>query len=567
MKKKQRFNIFFFALFPSFFICAVLLFYNGLYYATVDDLVIQDIVRGAFTGGAWDGVFISPLLSYPLSIAYRSINNVNWLGLFYISVMFGSILASGLVFSKYCRGDFRKAVLSGLILFICWYQILWHFSFTTVAYSADIAGILMLLYTIWDKRVDSFAKRWELIAWIAAGVLLIFVGILIRSSTIISMIIILFPVVAYRLVRYREYKGMLLMLGLALLYLGISLIGNGIVSTSEIEESYERWNQARSDIGDYMSKEETLEAGIWDEDETDCFFEQIQYDKDIYNYENARAISSRYKQRSIDQKIKDALYNLRILLSDIRHPRRYENLYVVVLLAAVVYACIMLKHMDADIIMLLIGFIITLVAFAWIGRCLYRTIMPGGIFATLLVLLILLMEADGKDVHRWTLSIGMIAAVFLAFFMMVIHVPYRRDRAGQYDRANLQAIEYFAEHQNKLFLAAQSEAFGIANCVPVTDVPYNDIANLTGNWNMYSESYYDIAEHYNVDDPDHLVRSIPDSDIIRLVARKEDGVPDYFMRFISEHSGKTDVHAELEDTIYTVWMGEWGVYAIKSKND
>ena len=563
MKITHRFNMSFIVLFPSAILCIVMIFCNSLYYATVDDLVIQDIVRGAFTGGAWDGVFISPLLSYPLSIAYRSINNVNWLGLFYISVMFGSIIASGLVFSKYCRGDFRKAVLSGWILFICWYQILWHFSFTTVAYSSDIAGILMLLYIIWDRKGDSFEKRWKLIAGIAAGVLLIFVGILIRSSAIISMIIILFPVVAYRLLKYREYRGGLLVLGLVVLYVSVLFIGRMIVSTSDVENSYKRWNQVRSDIGDYMSKEETLEAGIWDEDETDCFFEQIQYDKDIYNYENARAISSRYKQRSIDQKIKDALYNLRILLSDIRHPRRYENIHVVVLIAVVAYACFLLKHVDADIIMVLVGFVTTLVAFAWIGRFLYRTIMPGGIFATLLVLLVFLMETDGRGERRLILSIGMIAAAFLVVFMMIIHVPYRKDRAGQYDRSNLQAIEYFAEHQDKLFLAAQSEAFGIANCVPVTDVPYNDIANLTGNWNMYSESYYAIAEHYSVDDPDHLVRSIPNSDIIRLVARKEDGVPDYFMRFISEHSGKEDVHAELEDTFHTVWMGEWGVYAIK----
>lgn len=563
MKKKHRFNIFFFVLFPSFFICAVLLFYNGLYYATVDDLVIQDIVRGAFTGGAWDGVFISPLLSYPLSMAYGSITNVNWLGLFYISVMLGSMLASGLVFSECCRGDIKKAVLAGLILFICWYQILWHFSFTTVAYSSDIAGILMLLYIIWNKGRGVFEKKWELIAWITVGILLIVIGSLIRSDTIISMIIILFPVVAYRLLKYREYRGGLLVLGLVVLYVSVLFIGRMIVSTSDVENSYKRWNQVRSDIGDYMSKEETLEAGIWDEDETDCFFEQIQYDKDIYNYENARAISSRYKQRGIDQKVRAALYNLRVLLNDMRHPRRYENIHVVVLIAVVAYACFLLKHVDADIIMVLVGFVTTLVAFAWIGRFLYRTIMPGGIFATLLVLLVFLMETDGRGERRLILSIGMIATAFLVVFMMIIHVPYRKDRAGQYDRSNLQAIEYFAEHQDKLFLAAQSEAFGIANCVPVTNVPYNDIANLTGNWNMYSESYYAIAEHYSVDDPDHLVRSIPNSDIIRLVARKEDGVPDYFMRFISEHSGKEDVHAELEDTFHTVWMGEWGVYAIK----
>jgi len=88
-------------------------------------------------------------------------------------------------------------------------------------------------------------------------------------------------------------------------------------------------------------------------------------------------------------------------------------------------------------------------------------------------------------------------------------------------------------------------------------------ANLIGNWNVYTGSYYAIGDSYGLKDPNHLVRSIPGSDTIRLVSRTEDGVSDYFMQFISEHSGKADVHAELEDTFYTVWMGEWGVYAIK----
>lgn len=550
-------------LFPLFIACSFILFCNKIYYATVDDLVIQDIVRGAFTGGAWDAVFISPLLSYPLSIAYRSLPHFNWLGIFYISVILGSILASGIVFTKSCRRDLRKAVFSGCILLLCWYQVLWHFSFTTVAYSADIAGVLMLLSLIWYREGMHFEKSLELRAWIVSGILLLVFGALIRSDAIISIIIILFPIVSYRLLKYREYMGGMFILGLALLYVSIMLIGNMIVSNSDIEKSYKRWNQARSEIGDYMTREETLEAGVWDEDETDCFFEQIQYDRDIYNYENAKAISSMYRQRSIKQKVEDTLHNMSSTLDELRHPRRYENMYFVALIAVVVFAFILLKRVDLGVAMPCIGFITTLVVFAWIGRSLYRTIMPGGVFATLLVLLILLMGADGNDVSKWTLYIGMIAAAFLVVFMVVIHIPYRRDRAGQYDRSNLQAIEYFEEHQDTLFLAAQSEAFGIANCVPVTDVPHNDIANLIGNWNMYSESYYAIVKHYNVDDPDHLVRSIPDSDTIRLVARKEDGVPDYFLQFISEHSGKGNVHAELEDTFHTFWMGEWGVYAVR----
>ena len=70
------------------------IFVKGLYYKTVDDLIIQDIVRGAFTGGAWDGVFISTLLCMPLSLIYSLVPGINWLGFFYVSVMLFSMIIS-----------------------------------------------------------------------------------------------------------------------------------------------------------------------------------------------------------------------------------------------------------------------------------------------------------------------------------------------------------------------------------------------------------------------------------------------------------------------------------------
>ncbi len=94
-------------------------------------------------------------------------------------------------------------------------------------------------------------------------------------------------------------------------------------------------------------------------------------------------------------------------------------------------------------------------------------------------------------------------------------------------------------------------------------MPSYDKANLIANWNNFSGSYYALTESYGIADPYHLVSEIPGSDTIRLVATMESGVPDYLIEFINEHSDSKDVHVVLEDTFTTVWMGEWGVYAIK----
>ncbi len=532
------------------------LYYNGLFYTTVDDLLIQDIVRGAYTGGAWDGVFISPILSVPLSCLYSCVPGINWLGCLYFFVMLTSMIVSDLILCFACKDDLKNAFFSSIVAFICWYQMWLNFSFTTVAYGAAIAGGLVLIAVMNNGRYSR--------GLIVTGVLLIVLGSIIRVDVLLSIVLVLMPWGILSFLGSRSWKGIAIIAFLLTLYLGVTIIGKCIVSVSETEKAYHRWNTVRSELGDFMTPEDVLSTGVWNEDETKCFYEQIQYDKDVYNEEQAELIISRKKNEGIVGRITNTIDNLTVIFNELRHPRRYENIYWFLLIVLVVVTCFVRGRFDGTAIMVLLGFLVTLGVFAWIGRFLYRTMMPGGVFATLILLYFCDNSTHIEIKHKKYLYLGIVFTAGVLLLMVTTHIPYQRDRASQFDDRNLEAIEYFADHQNNLYLAAQSEAFGIANCVPVFAVPSYEKANLIGNWNMYSESYYGIADSYGISEPDHLVKNIPDSDNIRLIARVSDGVPDCFIGFIRSHSGNENISTELEDTFHTVWMGDWGVYKVVS---
>lgn len=535
---------------PQLLLVGYLLMVRGLYYATVDDILMQDIIRGAFLKGGWDAVYISPVFCVPTAWLYQLVPAVGWVGVIYIVVETLSMLVIDFGLAQRAVGVW-ETILYCVASFICWYQMWWHFTFTTVAYSAVIAGIVLLLFgsvSISNKYVR-----------ILSGVCLLIVGGLIRRDTLVGAAVVLFPIATYRGIKCRERRFLIVLGTLLVMYVVIGIQDTAIRNTSAVEKEYTEWNKAREAIGDYLDVEDVIATGIWSEDETKCFYEQIQLDKDVYSTETEIEIEKKVNaQKTMSDRVKETVYRFGACIKTMMHLRRYENIYVLLMGVLGFFIFVFYKDRRCDACMAVAGFFLTVAVFAYINRSLYRILMPGGVLA---VLLLLFFIPDGKKMLHKLLP------AFFCFCVMIImvhsHLPYVRDRESQFDPANNEAITYFADHQDQLFLPAQSEAYGIANCVPAIEAPEYDVANLLGNWNIYSEGYFAVADSYGIGDPDHLVRGIPGSDTIRLVARTEDGVPDYFMQFISEHSGKEDVHAELEDSFYTVWMGEWGVYRVR----
>lgn len=533
---------------PQVILVSYLLFIKGLYYATLDDLLIGDIIRGAFTGGEFNAVYTSPIYNILVHAAYSIFPDIGWFGISLVLIELTAMLVSDLIISSECD-DMVQSCFTSVVLFVCWYLMWHHFTYTTVAYSAVLCATVALYCLLDDEKSSFFYK----IAFVSFFI----IAVLVRKDTLVSMIIILFPLFIRRSVRKKRVRYIYMIVGLGIVYMLAGLLNNGLIKILE-NDGYE-WNESIEYIGDHMDKQDVYESGVWDECEVECFYEQIMYDKDIYSIENADRVADYSRGKPFKEKIATALARLQTILNELRHPKRYENIYFVVLVLLFLLNCIAGRKYMIDSALIISGFILTLAVFAYINRYLYRTVMPGGVLAIMLLMLV-----GGYCSNKRLSYAGIAVSAGICILMIVTWIPYMKDRASQYDTRNIEAADYFASHQDKLYLAAQTEAFGLMNCIPLIGVPPYDKANLVGNWNMYTGSYYAIVDDYGIDDPDHLVRSIPDNDVIRLVARTENGVPDHFLDFISEHSGNDDVHAELEDTFYTVWMGEWGVYRIKS---
>lgn len=547
MANKKRILGYTIIVLPQIVMVLYLLIVNRLYFVTLDDLLIGDIIRGAFSGGEYNAVYPSPVYNILVSGLYSLAPHVGWHGIVLVLIELSAMLGSDYMISYKCH-DLLESTFVSVVLFICWYLMWHHFTYTTVSYSAVICAGVSLFFFLTD---DSTKIGLKLLCSVY-----ILLSIIVRRDVIASMIIIAFPMLVWRTIKERRIRYICVLVVLGFVYLLAGVITDGLIKVIE-NDDYE-WNGSIEYIGDHMDKKEIYDAGVWDDCEIECFYEQIMYDKDVYSMEKAKEVADYSKHRPFNEKLSIALERLISILNDLRHPKRYENIYFVLLVLLAILNCLVGRKYIADTAMLSLGFLLTLVVFAYINRYLYRTVMPGGVL-TIMLLLMVGRVTGGRRLEY----IGTAMCLGVLILMIVTGIPYRADRASQFDPQNTEAAEYFADHQDKLYLAAQSEAFGLMNCIPAMSVPPYERANLIGNWNMYTGSYYAIVDSYGLKDPDHLVRSIPDSDTIRLVARTEDGVPDYFMKFISEHSGKENVHAELEDTFYTVWMGEWGIYSVR----
>ena len=533
---------------PQFMLISYILVVHGLFYVTLDDLLISDVIRGAFQGGSWNSTYTSPIFSIMMSHLYEIWPQVSWCGYTYVAIeLLSMVFIDNILY--YNAKSINMTLFYSITSFICWYQMWWHFTYTTVAYAAATASILYMYILVIERKVQKPLC-------LLPSIILFLFGTLIRREVIASVIIILGPFLVWKTLSTKLYTPLILLLFVVLMYFGVGY--NAIKKTSDIEWEYTKWDSVRQDVADHHNKEDILATKVWNEYETDCFYEQIEYDRDVYNLEKAKQVQKVLNDIPLSKRLKITVDNTLFILNQYRHPKRYENTYVYLIVMLSVIAFIFDRSHVIDFLILDFGFIFTIIVFSYINRFQYRVAMPGGILAILFILCTI-----APCYKNFVKYIPVIVLLLESFVMIVLHIPYRADRASQYLPQNKVAMTYQAENSDKLFLAAQTEAFGLANCVPVLEVPSYTKANLIGNWNMYSESYYSIVKSYGIYDPDHLVKSIPGSNIIRLIAKTKDGVPDYFIEFIKERSGKNNIRVDLEDTFNTIWMGEWGIYAIR----
>jgi hypothetical protein len=198
-------------LFGLFLLCATPV------YETNDDLMMQMIASGFYTGQP-DGhlVFTNILIGWTLRFLYGTWAGCNWYFIYLLAVHYAALTAIAFLVVSRRGGWFFTLLYAGFFL-IVELRVLLHLQFTTTAFLAGTAGVLLLA----DGLQSGHATHWPKVV---AGVAFAGLMCLIREPASLLLAGIACPFLLERLglTAWRR------LLGTALAFAGIFLVLHGI---------------------------------------------------------------------------------------------------------------------------------------------------------------------------------------------------------------------------------------------------------------------------------------------------------------------------------------------------
>lgn len=245
-----------------------------------------------------------------------------------------------------------------------------------------------------------------------------------------------------------------------------------------------------------------------------------------------------------------------------------ENLYAYLFAAVVLfYLCCARNGQSRFLLMLFWGSALGCeLVFHVIQRTPYRVVMPGYLFAVLLILLLCQIRENLRFSVSLTrgLAVGMAAVFCLAF------LPWSQKNYQEYGPERKQVLAYMEANNDKLFLAGGAEAFLLAKADCTWDCSwFSDGWNFMGNWEIYSRPYMDFMEERKIEKPYSLLEEAIDNPNILFLTYWGDEYPGRFqwtVELVQEFCGK-EVELVKVDDIGPDYMENqyWASYRIVSR--
>lgn len=549
-KKKNRAVIY---LFPQLLFLIWLIGIKHIYYVTCDDVVINAMASGGYGEPTQYLCVVSPIFGHFVKWLFTAFPFVNWLGLTYIVLTIAGFFLIDIVFIKK-ETTFLRTLFSSLLILNCSFLIWTYFTFTVVAYACAIGGLF------WCMEI--LRKENKILTWkIVPGWLLLSIGILIRTTAIYSLIIVIGFYAVFELLFQKKWRLFLVCVLIFCEVKAVGVINLGLNQQSEIQSEYIKWNSARSCIGDYLSMDEMAESPLFTETDAETFFNAFLWDRELFSAENmTQAAAGKQSSMRMDN-LKQIYMEFINMFHDITGWNNYFCFYFILFWTVGLLELYFQKEARKKIAAIMFGALSTSFLFFVLGRMVYRVLMPGYVFA---ILCILWIAEDSEHKNRIAAGVYGLILVVVDIFMLKAYSVWQDGYSLLYSESNYQVTDYLEENRDKLFLPCHSNAYSLEMVKDVLEYEGEDyVSNLIGNWNIYSESYYNLVKLYDVQNPERLVCDIIDNDKIRLVMLGGE-IPDYIIAFIEERTGQ-EVETELEDVISGTGYGDWNIYSVHAK--
>lgn len=535
---------------------------SDFYYQTNDDTTIIALAGGAYGQPSiyLDNIHI--FLSYIFKVLFSYFPVINWVTLFFISVLFISfIVIDNLAIKLFTDINYFNYFIIFVTIEISWFIVITYFTFTIVAYVSGISGILCLIYQFFS---DVPKKR----GWVAGGVLLLLCT-LIRGEVLKSLVLVIFVLVIFLgITKKKLLQSILITAGPLILMMLMNFAHTALYSMNDVQREFWEWGEIRSAAVDctpvdYVAHEEEFKRIGVDANIYQMIYNQYYFDYDAVSKE---IFSSLKEMNTLKEKYNFDLPGIiKTFFSVEEGVLYYEQFYRVLLLAMTVFALINSKGKKLEIFLVVLSTLFVTWLFYFINRPVYRVIMPNYLLAILVILFIFLRdEGDRKNISLSYLIVYLLPLVTIISFCYFNPV-HKLDKVTRHNEERQQIYKYLEAHEDKLFLSGNLSVYSIDVCRPILEFAgQNALWNLVGNWETFSVPYYELLENYEVENPDRLALELPDSDILRIISNQGLGYIEFaqfFDKYIENITNRT-VEIVPEEYIATLPDGEWWTFRV-----
>lgn len=527
---------------------------DRLVYAINDDPTMVAIASGGYGVPSEYIINIHLLLAYPFKWLFTLVPGFNWVTLLFVLLILAGLGLMDWVFHKTIKDPLGFFVMAAVLDLIC-LIVFSYFTFTVVAYLCGITGMVGATALLLKKVPPS---KW---AW-AASIFMLFMATMVRAEVFKSLAIGFMPVMLWVGLKEKKYRVILLgAICLAAMQLSISTNTLWLNQNPVQKEAY-AWGEKRSAALDCAAVPYSEELGM-----SEAQYQAI-YANFYYVYD---AIDSQTVESLIEANVGSNKYNfdpISFLKNHYGHllaPQNFNNLYAYLFAGTVLVYALFGSRKDRLLLFLLWGAALGCeYVFHVIQRAPYRVVMPGYLFAILLIVLLCSLD----PLPKWLNSRRLTAA---GVFLVVCYALLANSRLDLRNngRERQQVLAYMEENNEKLFLAGNIQVFDISMADDVWNCSWlSDGWNLMGGWEIYGVPYLQWMEMRGIEDPYNLAREAIDNPDILILTNWGDQyleqvtwIPD----LIREYYGQEVELVKVEDIGPDAYAGNyWTTYRIVS---
>lgn len=517
--KRQFFIIFF----TQLIIFCLLILSDNIHYATNDDTTMVDIASGAYGKPSQYIINIHIFWGWLYKILFQMIPNINWVIISYIFMYLISFAMLDYVFIDKKSNIFLTYLTMNTAFIVC----VSYFSFTIVAYVGAIAGLIAMLYGVEQKKSINF--------FTISGMLLMFVGGAFRGEVIKSLLVILVFVIITKIGKERALRYFFVILYSTILMIGIIQSNLCIEKINPIMNEALEWGETRSaalDCAVVPYNEEIFEQNNITYEQYLMMYNAFYYDKEslpIVNFEKLIQMNNIKNKYNFDviqfiKELKDKC-SVTKLFSKV-----YIYLFVVLLLIYVLRVLVDSGNKDFTALGILIGVVGVEFIFFFIQRNYYRVIMPNYIFATMLLLFYMprinvvnKLSKIWKGVENSCLLFVFILALIFRFSCYDLFSDSLKSDGRK------AVLEYMEENNEVILLAGDPTVFSVDVARNIFDfTAKHGKWTIMGNWEIYSQPYYDLMSEYGIANPDKLLLEAINNPQIKILTTAGDDFPENY---------------------------------------